>query len=534
MSVTVGAVPIDLDRADREFNPWIIALTVTVSTFMEVLDSSIANLSLPHIAGSMAASYDEATWVLTSYLVSNAVILPLSGWLTGLMGRKRFNMTCVAVFTVSSALCGMATSLSALIFFRVLQGIGGGGLQPSVQAILLDTFPLAKRGMAMAVYAIAVLVAPVLGPTLGGWITDSYSWRWIFYINLPIGVISLLLTQIVLRDPPYMIAQRAARRGKPLRVDFIGLGLVAIGLASLEVVLDKGQEVDWFGSNFILTLTIIAGVAIVAAVIWELLHPNPIVNVRLFGERNFMLCCVIIFGVYATLYATTVLLPQMLQTLMGYSATEAGLVLSPAGLVTMLEMPIIGMLLSRGFDARWMIALGLLVAAGAAMWMAQLNLQVSESQVVWPRIVQVLGAGLMFVPLNTIAYRFIPKTETNNASGLFSLVRNEGASIGVAVVSTLLARHVQMHQVGLAAHVNVLNPLAVDLMHQAGGLFGPGDPTAGRGPTALLYALVQRQAAILSYLDLFRIFALVTLLVVPLVLFMRRSVITQGESLAAH
>jgi DHA2 family multidrug resistance protein len=534
MSAVAGGILLDLDRAsEREFNPWVIALTVTLSTFMEVLDTSIANLSLPHIAGSMSASYDEATWVLTSYLVSNAVILPLSGWLTGLMGRKRFNMTCVVMFTLSSVLCGMATSLSMLIFFRVLQGIGGGGLQPSVQAILLDTFPAAKRGMAMAVYAIAVLVAPVLGPTLGGWITDSYSWRWIFYINLPIGVISLVLTQIVLRDPPYMVAQRAAMRGKPRRVDYVGLGLVAIGLASLEVVLDKGQESDWFSSRFILSLSIIAVASLVTAVIWELRQSSPIVNVRLFGERNFMLSCVICFGVYATLYATTVLLPLMLQTLMGYSATQAGLVLSPAGLVTMLEMPIIGIMLSRGADARKMIICGLLIAAAAAAWMSRLNLRVSEADVIWPRVVQVLGAGMMFVPINTIAYRFIPRTETNNASGLFSLVRNEAASIGVALVTTLLARRVQMHQVGLIAHINMLNPLAVDLMRQASGLFGPADPTGGRGAVALIYALVQQQAGILAYLDLFQLFAWVTLLVVPLVLFMRRGTMTH-DAPAAH
>ena len=295
MSASAGAISLNIDRATHEFNPWVVALTVTLSTFMEVLDTSIANLSLPHIAGSMAATYDEATWVLTSYLVSNAVILPLSGWLTRLMGRKRFNMTCVAIFTVSSVLCGLATSLPMLIFFRILQGAGGGGLQPSVQAILLDTFPASRRGMAMAVYGMAVLVAPVLGPTLGGWITDNYSWRWIFYINLPVGIISLILTQIVLRDPPYMIAQRAAQRGKPIRIDFIGLFLIALGLASLEVVLDKGQESDWFGSNFIIVLATIAVLALVAAVVWELSHPAPMVNLRLFGERNFMLSCLVIF-----------------------------------------------------------------------------------------------------------------------------------------------------------------------------------------------------------------------------------------------
>jgi DHA2 family multidrug resistance protein len=533
MSAAAGAISLNFDRTDHEFNPWVVALTVTLSTFMEVLDTSIANLSLPHIAGSMAATYDEATWVLTSYLVSNAVILPLSGWLTTLLGRKRFNMTCVAIFTVSSVLCGMATTLPMLIFFRILQGVGGGGLQPSVQAILLDTFPQAKRGMAMAVYGMAVLVAPVLGPTLGGWITDNYSWRWIFYINLPVGIISLVLTQIVLRDPPYMIAQRAAQKGKPFRVDIIGLLLIALGLASLEVVLDKGQESDWFASRFILVLAIVCASSLIAAVVWELLHPAPIVNLRLFGERNFMLSSLVIFFIYATLYATTVLLPQMMQTLMGYSATQAGLVLSPAGLVTMAEMPIIGIMLSRGFDPRKVIAFGLLIAAVAAFWMSRLDLLVSEKDLIWPRIVQVVGAGMMFVPINTVAYRFIPRSETNNASGLFSLVRNEAASIGVATVSTMLARDIQKHQVNLVGHINLFNPMATALMKQATGIFGPGDPTTGRAALAMIYGLVQQQASILSYLDLFQFFGILTLLVIPLMLFMRKPG-HGGEAVAAH
>jgi DHA2 family multidrug resistance protein len=471
--------------------------------------------------------------VLTSYLVANAVILPLSGWLTSILGRKRFNMTCVAIFTASSLLCGTATSLPMLICFRVLQGMGGGGLQPSVQAILVDTFPASKRGMAMAVYALAVLVAPVLGPTLGGWITDSYSWRWIFYINLPVGILSLLLTQIVLQDPPYMLAQRAAQKGKPFKVDFIGLGFIAIGLALLEIVLDKGQELDWFSSHLIVCLTFIAIVSLISAVIWELRHPAPIVNLRLFGERNFLLSCAIVFCVYAALYASTVLLPQMLQTLMGYSATQAGLVLSPAALVTMLEMPILGILLSRGMDARKLIVLGLLIVSFASIWMSRLDLLVSEADVIWPRIVQVLGAGMMFVPINAVAYRYIPKTETNNASGLFSLVRNEGASIGVAMVSTLLARHTQMHEASLVGRINVLNPVAMNAVHQASGVFGPVDPTGGRGPLAMVYGVVHQQAAILSYMDIFQMFAILILLAVPLVLLMRRGAAT-AESVAAH
>jgi DHA2 family multidrug resistance protein len=529
-SAASASLPIDLQRnPEAEFNPWIIALVVTISTFMEVLDTSIANLSLPHIAGSLSATNEEATWVLTSYLVSNAVVLPLSGWLTGLMGRKQFNMTCVLIFTLASALCGMATSLPMLIFFRILQGIGGGGLQPSVQAILLDTFPAAKRGMAMAVYTIAVLVAPVLGPTLGGYITDSYSWRWIFYINVPVGAMSLFLTGIVLRDPPYLLAQRALDKGKRISVDFVGLGFVAVGLATLEIVLDKGQEDDWFSSTFILTLAIIAGVSLVAAVIWELHHPKPIVNIRLFGERNFLLCSIVCFGVYATLYASTVLLPQMLQTLMGYSATKAGLVLSPAGLVTMLEMPVIGIMLSRGVDARRLIILGLLIVAAAAYWMSKLTLDIAPGNVIWLRTVQVLGAGMMFVPINTIAYRFIPRAQTNNASGLFSLVRNEGSSIGVALVTTLLVRHTQMHQHSLVGHINPLNPIAVNLLDQLRAGLGGDERAALR----IVYAMVQRQAGILAYLDLFRIFSLATLAVIPLVLFMRRGA-ASTEAVAAH
>jgi DHA2 family multidrug resistance protein len=462
--------------------------------------------------------------VLTSYLVSNAVVLPLSGWLSGRMGRKRFYMTCVALFTFSSMLCGMANSLPMLIFFRVLQGIGGGGLQPSEQAILVDTFPQSKRGMAMAVYTVAVLVAPVLGPTLGGWITDNYSWRWIFYINVPVGCLSLFLTQMVLRDPPHLVAARLARRGKPFQVDMIGLGLIALGLGALEMVLDKGQEEDWFASHFILVATIIAVVALTAAIIWELRHPHPIVNLRLFKERNFMTACLIVFCVYATLYATTVLLPQMLQTLMGYTATEAGLVLSPAALVTMAEMPLIGFLLYKRVDARLLIIPGLAIVAVSAFWMSDLNLLVTPADVIWPRVVQVLGAGLMFVPINTVAYAYIPRDQTSNASGLFSLLRNEGASVGVALVTTLLQRRTQMHQAYLVRQIHATNPLAINMLHRFVGLLGSDPSISPRRALRLAYELVLQQASILSYLDLFRMFGFVTLLVIPLVLLMRRSV----------
>jgi DHA2 family multidrug resistance protein len=531
-AVALPGVP----SARRGINPWFIALTVTMATFMEVLDSSIANVSLPHIAGNLSASIEESTWVLTSYLVSNAVVLPLSGWLSAVFGRKRFYMACVVMFTLSSALCGLAPSLGWLIFFRILQGVGGGGLQPSEQAILVDTFPPARRGMAMAVYGMAILVAPILGPTLGGWITDNYSWRWIFYINIPVGCLSLFLSNLVLEDPPYLKAERAARRGRPFRVDFIGLGLLALGLAALEIVFDKGQEDDWFSSRFIVLLSIVAAVALVAAVVWELRHPQPIVNLRLLGDRNFLFCGVVIFCAFGTLYGSTVLLPAMLQTLMGYSATQAGLVLSPAGFFTMLEMPIIGILLSRRVDARWLIMAGLAVAAGAAWWMSTLNLEVTPLHVVWPRIVQTLGAGLLWVPINTAAYLYVPRDQTGNASGLFNLIRNEGASIGVATATTLLQRSAQTHQTWLANHVNPLNPLATEALGRlsALGQSVSGDPVSAQAQALrMLYGTVQRQAEALAYLDLFRLFAVAMLAVIPLVLLMRRSV-SSGKAVAAH
>ncbi len=515
-------------------NPWFIAVTVSMATFMEVLDTSIANVSLPHIAGDLSASQEETTWVLTTYLVSTAIALPMSGWLSTLMGRKRYYMLCVFLFTVSSALCGMAGSLGQLVFFRVLQGIGGGGLQPSEQAILVDTFPPARRGMAMAIYGMTILVAPVLGPTLGGWITDNYSWRWIFYINVPVGFLSLFLSNLVVEDPPYLKAQRAALRSRPFRMDYIGLGLLALGLGALEIVLDKGQQEDWFDSAFIVRLTGLAVVALVAAVVWELRHPSPIVNLRLLKDRNFLFAGIVIFFAFGVLYGSTVLLPQMLQTLMGYSATMAGLVLSPAGFFTMIEMPLIGILLARKVDARWLIMAGLLIVATASWWMSTLNLQVAPSQVIWPRIVQTLGAGLLWVPINTAAYLYVPREQTNNASGLFNLIRNEGSSIGVAMVTTLLQRNSQLHQNRLVGHVTPLNPLATGALRQISRLDGSTDALTGsRQGLARLYELVQRQAMILSYLDMFRLFAVASLAVIPLVLLMRRSVARDG-SLAAH
>ena len=522
--------------AAPRFNPWFIALTVTLATFMEVLDTSIANVALPHIAGSLSASHDEATWVLTSYLVANAIALPLSGWMSNLIGRKRYYMLCVLIFTVSSALCGMATSLGQLIFFRILQGIGGGGLQPSEQAILVDTFPGEKRGMAMAVYGMAVLVAPILGPTLGGWITDNYSWRWIFYINLPIGAISLVLSSIVLEDPPDLVAARQARRGKPLRIDAVGLGLLALGLGALEIIYDKGQQDDWFGSHFIVALMVIAGVSLVAVIFWEWNHPEPIINLRVFLDRNFTCASLVIFCAFIVLYGTTILLPQMLQTIFGYSATRAGLVLSPGGIFTMMEMPLVGYLLGRRLDARVLIVCGLATVSGASYWLSTLNLDVSPMQLTVPRIVQMLGMGMIFAPLNTAAYLYIPRSQTGNATGLFNLVRNEAASIGIAAATTLLARRSQFHQARLIEHIDPFNPAADTALAsfaKAAAAAGLDAVAAQNQAMGLLYRTVQRHAMALTYFELFHLYAIGLLMVIPLVFLMKRSVAQKGE-MAVH
>ncbi|SEC12206.1 DHA2 family efflux MFS transporter permease subunit [Terriglobus roseus] len=506
----------------RVFNPWIIALVVTMGTFMEVLDTSIANVALPHIAGSLSASQDESTWVLTSYLVANAIILPISGWISSVIGRKNFYLISVVMFTVFSAACGIAPTLGALVVFRVLQGLSGGGLQPSVQAILADAFPGEKRGMAMAVYTVAILCAPVLGPTLGGWITDNYSWRWIFYINIPVGVLCAIFTRMVLVDPPHLTAARKANKGKKIRIDGTGLALVSIGLAATEIVLDRGQELDWFGSTFITWTAIVAGIAIVGAIAWELYTPNPVVNLRLLKERNFLFCCTIVLGMYTALYASTFLLPQYMQELMGYDATTAGLAVSPAGLVTMLEVPFVGWLMSRGSDARRLIAMGIITMTAGTYWCSLLNLSVGEHSLVWPRIVQVMGLGMTTVPLSTIMFRFLPADQSSNAAGIYALVRNEGGSIGIALSSTFLQRTTQQHQTYLAANISASNPLAMQAVQSASAAVGGDAADRSYAGLAMVYHQVQTQASLLAYMDQFRLFAYVLACLLPLVLLLKR------------
>ena len=528
--------PLETVVEPRVFNPWIIALVVTMGTFMEVLDTSIANVALPHIAGSLSASQDESTWVLTSYLVANAIVLPISGWISSVLGRKNFYLISVVMFTVFSACCGIAPTLATLVIFRVLQGLAGGGLQPSVQAILADAFPGEKRGMAMAVYTVAILCAPVLGPTLGGWITDNYSWRWIFYINIPVGVLCAFFTRMVLVDPPMLTAKRLAAKGKKLVVDGMGLGLIAVGLAAMEIVLDRGQEWDWFGSTFIEWSAAIAVIALVGAVVWELHVKNPVVNLRLLKERNFAMCCVIVMGMYTALYACMFLLPQYMQELMGYSATEAGLAVSPAGLVTMIEVPIVGWALSRGLDARRLIFLGLITMMLGTWWMSLGNLQMGEPSLVWPRMLQVLGLGMTTVPVSTIMFRFLPTDQSSNAAGIYALVRNEGGSIGIALASTFLQRAQQTHQTYLAANLTQSDVMAVKASHAMGAAaVGGAAANSNYAGLALLYAQVQRQASLLAYMDQYKVFAYMLLCCLPLVFFLKKPPRVVGKiELEAH
>ncbi len=510
-------------------NLWLIALTVTIATFMEVLDTSVANVALPHMAGGLAASQDESSWVLTSYLVSNAIILPLSGWLSSIFGRKRFYMSCVVLFTLSSFLCGLAPSLPLLIVFRVLQGIGGGGLQPSEQAILADTFPPAKRGMAFAVYAMAVVVAPALGPTIGGWITDNYSWRWIFFMNIPFGVLSVLLTSLLVSDPPWLKSKRSGG----VKVDYIGFGLLALGLGALQVVLDKGEREDWFETRYIVVLTVISIICLVAVYFWELHHKQPIVEVRLFSDRTFLMACVMLFMVGFVLYATTLLLPQLAQTLMGYTAELAGLMIMPGGFALILTLPLVGFLLSR-YDARAMIAFGLLMLATSMFTMAhRFDLDVDFKTMMWARVFQAVSLAFLFIPINTAAYSYLPREKNNAASGLINLFRNIGASVGISFVTTMLARRSQFHQSVLAAHATGYSAQFRTAIQGASQAFMSGGPvTAQQQSYGQLYGSILRQSNMMAYLDNFWMLGVSALAVIPFVLLMRRP--PRGTVAAGH
>jgi len=501
-------------------NPWVIAMTVMLATFMEVLDTSVANVALPHIAGNLSASMDESTWVLTSYLVANAIILPMGGWFSMLLGRKRYYMICVAIFTGSSFLCGLAPSLGALIFFRVLQGLGGGALQPVSQAILVESFPQSKRSMAMAAYGMGVVLAPVIGPTLGGWLTDNYSWRWIFYINIPVGILSLVLTSMLIHDPPYLV-RRTFKDG--LKMDYLGFGLLALGLGALEVVMDEGQKEDWFGSHFIVTFTIIMVVCLVAVVFWELRQKAPIIDFRILKDRNYALATLSMLVLGFVLYASTALMPMLLQSLLGYTALLSGLVLSPGGLMILLGMPLVGIMLRR-YQARWLVIFGVLVTAAGLFMMSKFNLNIDYQTAAYSRMVQSFGLAFMFVPISTAAFASIPKERTGYATGLFNLARNIGGSSGIATATTLLTRRSQYHQSVLVSHMTPYDQPYRQAVASTTALLqahGSSQPDAGVQAQGLLYGNMQRQAGMLAFADAFWVMGALFLLIIPLMFMMK-------------
>jgi DHA2 family multidrug resistance protein len=511
-------------------NQYLVALTVSMATFMEVLDTSIANVSLSHIAGNLGAGATEGAWVLTSYLVSNAVILPISGWLSSVVGRKRFYMSCVALFTISSFLCGMAPSLGWLLFFRVLQGFGGGGLAPSEQAILADTFAPRDRGIAFAIYGVAVVFAPAIGPTLGGWITDNFDWRWIFFINIPVGILSLFMSWRLVHESPAAKKEHDNVWRGGLKVDYMGFGLVALGLGCLQVVLDKGQEDDWFGSDFIRLFGALAAFGIVAAVIWEVwIAREPIVDLRLLKRRSFASTNALMFIMGFILNSTTVLIPQFVQQIMGYNATNAGLILMPGGFILMMMFPIAG-IISRHVQPKYMMMAGLIITTGAIWHLTTFDTEVSFSYMAWARVYQCVGLPLFFLSLNVIAYGDLPPGKSNNAYALLNLWRNLGGSVGISVAVTLLERRAQLHQDRIVSNLTPYNPLFQQMLRRTGG---PNASPFNLRPEMVsnLYAQVQRQATMLSYLDVFQIMTIGCLFVLFLVLMLRR--VKPGEAPAA-
>jgi DHA2 family multidrug resistance protein len=501
-----ASLALDQDLWRPRYNPWLVAVVVALAAFMEVLDTSIANVALPYMAGNLGASNDQSTWVLTSYLVSNAIVLPISGWLAGALGRKRFFMICLSLFTVSSLLCGLAPSLGLLLFFRVLQGAGGGGLQPMAQAILADTFPPQKRGLAFALYGITAIMAPTIGPTLGGWITFSYSWRWIFFINIPVGLVTLFLVRRFVEDPPYLSRLKAAG----VKLDYIGIALLTVGIGALQILLDKGQEDDWFGSRFITTLAVMAAASLISLVVWEWFHKSPIIDVKMFKSFNFASANLMMFTLGIMLFSTLVMMPQFLQTLLGYTSELSGFALSAGGLVLLFEMPIMGYLTTK-LQARYLISFGWLCLAIAMFYSTKrIDLQISFSAATWLRIAQVIGLGFLFVPITLVAYIGVSPEKNNAVAGIVNFMRNMGSSVGTSIVTTLIARRSQFHQEILGDYIRAGNPNlqnTVDGLAQHLAHSGLGTHEAQMQAYARIYQVVQAQAASLAYVDTYMVLA---------------------------
>jgi DHA2 family multidrug resistance protein len=498
-------------------NPWFIAIAVMMAVFMEVLDTSIANIALPHIAGSLSATTDEATWVLTSYLVSNAIILPMTGWLGNYFGRKRVLLSCVVMFTFASVLCGLAWNLPTLILARILQGAGGGAMVPIAQAVLLESFPVQKRGAAMAMFAMGVVVAPILGPTLGGWITDNYSWRWIFYINLPFGIAAVFLQEWLVEDPPYI------KRNEKADIDFIGFGLLAIWLATLQIMLDKGQEEDWFQSRWICWLAAISTVSLIGFIAREFLAEHPLVDLRVFKNRNFAVGVILMASLAVILYGTTAELPLFLQTLMGYPALQSGYAMSPRGIAAFITTFMVGRLVGR-IRMKWMLCFGFTMLAVSSFMLSDINLQVSQMRVIWPSVINGIAISFIFVPLTTATMSQLRQQQLGNATGIYNLTRNLGGSIGIAFVTTMLARGAQAHQSLMVGHLTPTDPVFQQRLASAHALLARhGDPVRATSQAySLIYNTLDQQAHLWAFVDNFRLFGLLALGGIPLIFLLKR------------
>ena len=513
----------------KHINPWLIAFSVMFATFMEVLDTTVVNVSLPHIAGSLSATIDEATWALTSYLVANAIILPMTGWLASRFGRKNLLMLSVVGFTAASFLCGLAPTLGTLILFRILQGATGGALQPLSQAVLLEAFAPQDRGKAMGFWALGIVVAPILGPVLGGWLTDNYSWRWVFYINIPVGIVSIIMTKLYIFDPPYL-------RQQSRKIDYWGIGMLAVGIGALQFVLDKGQEDDWFSSRTIVILSVIAVVTLVSLVIHELTTDDPVVDLRVFKIRTYAVGVFLMTVVGFVLYGSMVLLPIMLQTALGYPPLQAGIAMAPRGIGSFFMMPITGLMTGK-FDARKLLTFGLVVGGSTLIWLSVLNLQAGYWDIFWPQLVQGIGMSLLFVPLTTVSMDPIPRERMGNATSLFNLMRNIGGSVGIAVTGTMLSRNNQTTTSVLGANVTAYDPASQSMFAQMRGAFmaaGADVATATERAYAAMFGLVQRQAAMVSFVGIFQLMGILFLLLVPLVLLMERPKRRPSPEAAAH
>jgi DHA2 family multidrug resistance protein len=498
-------------------NPWLITLTVMMAVFMEVLDTSIANIALPHVAGSLSATPEEATWILTSYLVANAIVLPMTGWLGNQFGRKRVLLACIFMFTFASALCGMAWDLPTLVMARILQGFGGGAMVPIAQSIMLESFPPQKRGAAMAVFAQGVVVAPILGPTLGGWITDNYSWRWIFYINLPVGILVIFLVKWLVEDPPYI------KRNLAATIDYVGFALLAIWLATLQIILDKGQEADWFNTPWIRWSTLVSVASLAGFLWWEFRTEHPLVDLRVFKNRNFAVGLTLMTMLAAILYGTTAQLPLFLQTLMGYPALQAGYAMSPRGAAAFVTTTLVGFLVGK-MRMRWMLCIGFITLAISSFMLSGINLQVSQFKVIWPSIVNGIAISFIFVPLTTSTMSQLGQAQLANATGLYNLMRNLGGSIGIAFVTTMLARGAQVHQALMVGHLTPTDPAYVHRLAGAQSLLAQhGDPVrATRQAYSAMYAVLDQQAHLWAFVDNFFLFGVLALAGLPLIFLFQR------------